>query len=174
MSRLPQTWRDLEAACAKIAKLPDAPPNCVTWPNHNWFFQQAIAQQGGLLTNQDNGRSGRATRVNLDSPQVLSYVAWWQRMHQAGHYRYTGMPEDWGGNFESFVTQQVAFVLDGANQGDTFAQMGPRPGSGWASARCPTTGTAVRWAMSTRVTRSGCELAWTGRPGTARSRSCSS
>ncbi|MFD6565077.1 extracellular solute-binding protein [Micromonospora profundi] len=130
VSRLPQTWQELEGACAKIARVPNGPANCVTWPNHNWFFQQAIAQQGGLLTNNNNGRTGRATKVNLDSQQVLNYASWWKRMHQAGHYRYTGMPEDWGGTFESFVTQQVAFTFDGANQGDTFAQMGAEAGFG--------------------------------------------
>lgn len=140
VARMPQTWAEVEAACAKIAKLPEAPPKCVTWPNHNWFFQQAIAQQDGLLVNRDNGRSGRATKVNLDSRQMMNYVTWWQRMHQAGHYLYTGTTEDWGGNFESFVSQQVAFVFDAANQGDTFAQFGAEAGFGVAAAPLPRPG----------------------------------
>ncbi|TDB81623.1 extracellular solute-binding protein [Micromonospora sp. KC721] len=137
ISRLPRTWAEIEAACARIATLPDAPEHCVTWPNHNWFFQQAIAQQDGLLTDRDNGRSGRATRVHLDSPQMLAYAGWWQRMHRAGHYRYSGTPEDWGANFESFVGQQVAFVLDAANMGDTYAQFGAEAGFGVGAAPLP-------------------------------------
>ncbi|GGZ48875.1 ABC transporter substrate-binding protein [Streptomyces inusitatus] len=124
----PRTWRELERACKKVAKLADGPKNCVTWPNHSWFFQQAAAQQGGLLTDRAGGRDGRATQVELNSPEVLSYASWWEKLHRKGAYLYTGQPGDWGGNFEAFNQQNVAFVLDSANMGGMLAQEGEKAG----------------------------------------------
>ena len=63
----PATWADVETACAAIMALPDAPSGCITWPNHSWFVEQSLGQQGELLGNNDNGRSGRATEVFLES-----------------------------------------------------------------------------------------------------------
>jgi sn-glycerol 3-phosphate transport system substrate-binding protein len=34
---------------------------------HSWFFEQWISQQGATLVNNDNGRGGLATEVNLTS-----------------------------------------------------------------------------------------------------------
>jgi sn-glycerol 3-phosphate transport system substrate-binding protein len=137
VTRMPRTWPEIQAACAAVMKLPTAPERCITWPNHNWFIQQALAHQDAAVTNRDNGHSGRATRVYLDSPQMIRYARWWQQMHRSGQYLYTGTTEDWGGNFEAFTSQRVAFVLDAANQGDTFAQMGQAAGFGVQAGRLP-------------------------------------
>lgn len=144
VSQVPRTWQELERACAAIAALPDGPQHCVTWPNHNWFFQQAVAQQGGYLTNNGNGRYARATRTNLLSREMLEYVTWWQRMHEAGYYQYSGVPEDWGSSFEAFVGQQVAFTFDSANQGDTFVEFGRQSGFEVAAGELPYNGRARR------------------------------
>ena len=63
VAEVPETWAEVEAACEAIMALDDAPTGCITWPNHGWFFEQSIAQQGGLLANNDNGRSARADEV---------------------------------------------------------------------------------------------------------------
>lgn len=109
--RMPVTWQELEAACAALARLPDGPAHGVAWPNHGWMFQMELAGQGGLLVDNDNGRSGRATRVSLHSPEMLNYVRWWQRMHDSGHYLYTGEPRDWLAAMEAFQRQEIAFVV---------------------------------------------------------------
>lgn len=106
----PRTWEELEAACRAVAELPDGPDHGVTWPLHGWFFQQALAQQGALLAEPDNGRSGRARKVNLASPDLLEFVRWWRQLHADGHYLYTGTPHDWFGCMEAFLTGRVAFM----------------------------------------------------------------
>jgi sn-glycerol 3-phosphate transport system substrate-binding protein len=107
----PRTWREVTAACRAIAKLSDGPSHCVTWPNYYWFFLQAVAQQGGLLADRDNGRSGRPERVSLATSEMLAFVTWWQRLHRDGHHLYTGKIGDFGSCFAAFEDQHVAFLL---------------------------------------------------------------
>lgn len=114
VSEIPRTWAEVQAACVAVARLRgDGPGHSITWPNHGWMFQQSVAQQGGLLTDHDNGRSGRAQRVDLASPELLAYAQWWRRLHRDGHYLYlyNGTEVDWDGNFRAFADQQVALTL---------------------------------------------------------------
>lgn len=107
----PRTWREVTAACQAVAKLSGGPSHAITWPNTYWFFLQAIAQQGGLIADHDNGRSGRAENVDLASREMMAYVQWWQRLHQDGHYLYTDKLGDFPGCSDAFADQRVALLL---------------------------------------------------------------
>lgn len=120
--RPPRTWKELESACRAVAKLPDGPGHGVTWPIHGWFFQQELAQQGVLLADHDNGRSSRARKVNLGSPEMLSFVKWWHQLHADGHYLYSGQPHDWMGCMEAFLTGQVAFMYSSSKMTQVIVQ----------------------------------------------------
>jgi sn-glycerol 3-phosphate transport system substrate-binding protein len=115
VSQMPRTWQEIQAACEKIAAIPGGPSHAITWSNHGTFFQQAIASQGGLLVDQNNGRSGRATTADLASPEMLAWIEWWRRLHLDGHYLYTGKIPDWEGTFRAFAEQQAAFRLTSSN-----------------------------------------------------------
>lgn len=128
VERMPATWHELAAACAAIAKLPDGPAHGVTWPNYGWLFHTEIVGQGGLLSNSDNGRSGRSTRVFLDSPEMLNYVRWWQRMHDSGYYYYTGELNDYFGGMEAFARQEVAFVVTSSAVGELMTDTATEAG----------------------------------------------
>jgi sn-glycerol 3-phosphate transport system substrate-binding protein len=117
VSTMPQSWDELEAACQAVAALRN-PVHGITWANHGLPFQQAVAVQGGLLADHHNGRRGRATTVHLGSAQMLAWVRWWQGLHQAGHYLYTGKVPDWEGTFKAFAAQQVAFRITSSNDHD--------------------------------------------------------
>ncbi len=80
----PATWGEVTAACDKIMAMDGAPSGCISWPNHSWFAEQSLGQQGELLANNDNGRSGRATEVFLDSKGMIDYVTWWSDLEDAG------------------------------------------------------------------------------------------
>ncbi|MBL0887858.1 extracellular solute-binding protein [Myceligenerans indicum] len=108
---MPETWQDLEAACDKIAKLADGPEACITWPNHSWWMEQAMGQADTNLGNNDNGRSGRATEIDLDSDAMVDYLTWWQNLEKNGDYLYTGVQRDWDGTRAAFSAQQVAFLM---------------------------------------------------------------
>ncbi len=107
----PRTWDEVEAACKAVAALPGRTTPSITWPDHGWFFQQALAQQGALLADRDNGRTGRARTVDLASEEFLAYVRWWQRLYEEGHYHYSGTQEDWFGCLDAFAAQDSAFLL---------------------------------------------------------------
>ncbi|WP_052668880.1 extracellular solute-binding protein [Nitriliruptor alkaliphilus] len=111
VDQIPETWQDLQAACDTIMGSDAAPENCVTWPNHSWFIEQTIAQQGEVLANNDNGRADRADEVNIDSDAMIDYVTWWKDMQDAGHYVYTGVQRDWDGTYNAFASQQLPFLI---------------------------------------------------------------
>jgi sn-glycerol 3-phosphate transport system substrate-binding protein len=128
VERVPRTWRELAAACAAVTGLQDGPAHGISWPNHGWLFQMELAAQGGLLCDNDNGRSGRPTRVCLDAPEILDYARWWQSMHERGHYRYTGEPRDFFGAMEAFARQETAFVITSSAVGPFMAHMAAEAG----------------------------------------------
>lgn len=107
----PATWGEVEAACEAIMALPDAPSGCITWPNHSWFVEQSLGQQGELLANNDNGRSGRATETYLTSDGMLDYVNWWKNLSDQGYYTYTGIQRDWDGTSNAFLANEVAMLV---------------------------------------------------------------
>lgn len=128
VTRMPRTWQELEAACARVRRLPGGPAAGVSWPNHGWMFQMEVAAQGGLIGDQDNGRTGRATRVDLESPEILSYVRWWRDMHARGHYLHTGGLRDWLAAMEAFNRQEIAFVVSSSAVGGLMAGMAEEAG----------------------------------------------
>lgn len=107
----PTTWDELEAACEQFLASPAATDSCVTWPNHAWFIEQTIAQQGAELVNNDNGRSARATEIDLVSDAMVDYLTWWSELENNGTYVYTGTQRDWGGTYDLFAAQGVPFLI---------------------------------------------------------------
>jgi len=123
VTELPRTWDEFETACAAVAELPGT-THPSTWPVHGWLFQQAIAQQGGLLADHDNGRSGRAEKVDLASDELIAYVNWWRRLHEKGYYTYTGKEADWLGAAKAFATGQVAFTFASSHESAAMVRAG--------------------------------------------------
>jgi sn-glycerol 3-phosphate transport system substrate-binding protein len=124
MSEPPSTWHEVEAACKAVA----GPSHGITWPVNGWFFQQALAQQGALLADQDNGHSGRATTVDLASPAMLAYVDWWRRLHHDGHYQHSGAQDDWVERMVAFADQETAFLLCSSKLTPELCFMGAEAG----------------------------------------------
>ena len=124
----PETWSELEEACEKILALPEAPNHCITWPNHSWIVEQAMAQQDELIANQSNGREGRADEVFLDSPGMANFMAWWQGINEKGYYVYTGSQRDWEGTRNAFIAKEVAFLLTSSSDTTDITESGAEAG----------------------------------------------
>lgn len=137
VGRMPATWQELTDACAAVAKLPDGPAHGVAWPIYGWLFHMEIAGQGGLFSDNDNGRSGRSTRVLLDSREMLGYVRWWKSMYEHGYYRYTGEPRDYFSAMEAFARQEVAFVVTSSAVGQFMADTAADAGFGLMAGQLP-------------------------------------
>ncbi|MFD0692242.1 extracellular solute-binding protein [Actinomadura fibrosa] len=139
-SRMPRTWGDVEDTCEAVAGLAGGPAHGITWSNHGMFFQQALAAQGGLLTDNDNGRSGRATTIDLAAPEMLAWARWWRRLHRRGHYLYTGRIPDWQGTFQAFADERTALRLSSSNDVDYMVQAAKTAGFGLDVGACPYNG----------------------------------
>jgi sn-glycerol 3-phosphate transport system substrate-binding protein len=127
VGRMPATWQDLAAACAAIVELPDGPGHGVSWPNYGWLFHMELAGQGALLSNSGNGRTGRSTRVFLDSPEMLNYVRWWKQMLDSGYY----LPTEELHYFtamQAFARQEIAFVVSSSAIGQLISDMAAKAG----------------------------------------------
>ena len=137
---LPQTWEEIRAACEAIMALDDAPEGCITWPNHGWFFEQSIGQQGGLLANQENGRAGRADEVFLDSPEMMAFVDYWAGLAESGDYIYSGNQRDWEFTQNALISQNVAFILTSSGDGTALYESGQEAGFEVLAGRMPYNG----------------------------------
>lgn len=124
----PRTWREVTAACQALAALSGGPTHGIAWPNFYWAFLQSVAQQGGLIADRDNGRSGRAEKVDLASSEMMAYVKWWQRLHRDGHYLYTGKLLDFAGGYAAFEEQRVGLFLSSSVDASHLLQRGERHG----------------------------------------------
>jgi len=76
---------------------------------HSWFFEQWMAQQGAMLVNNDNGRGGLATEVNLTSEAAYNIVNWIDELNKNDMYTYTGRLEDWSGSDAIFQEGEAMF-----------------------------------------------------------------
>ncbi|WP_103501316.1 MULTISPECIES: extracellular solute-binding protein [unclassified Streptomyces] len=110
ITEVPRDWNSLEAACRAVVRTRGGPSHGVAWAVDGWFLQGAVCQQGGLLADHANGRSGRARSVDLASAEALAWVTWWQRLHQEGLYLHTGAVQDWAGTLRAFAEGRVAFL----------------------------------------------------------------
>lgn len=127
IERMPATWQELEAACAAVTGLPDGPGHGVSWPNYGWLFHMEVAGQGGLLSNNDNGRAGRSTRVFLDSAEMLNYVCWWKQMQDSGYY----LPTEELHYFtamQAWANREIAFVVSSSAVGQFMSAMAAEAG----------------------------------------------
>jgi sn-glycerol 3-phosphate transport system substrate-binding protein len=115
VTRLPETWDEVTAVCETLAGAKNGPRYPITWANHGMFFQQALATQGGQLVNNDNGRAGRATKIDLASKEMLTWVEWWRQLHLDGHYLHTGAIPGWMEGFAPFAEQQTAIRISSSN-----------------------------------------------------------
>lgn len=82
----------------------------ITWPMHSWFFEQWMAELGADLVNNDNGRSGYATEINLLDPAAVRIMEWWKELYETGVWINPGR-ENWSQARQNFVTQRCVMLI---------------------------------------------------------------
>ncbi|WP_320128439.1 extracellular solute-binding protein [uncultured Sphaerochaeta sp.] len=83
----------------------------ISFALHGWYFEQWMAEQGAPLVNNDNGRSARATEVNLTSPAAMAIGNFLSRLGKENLYSYTGKAEDWDGSDAIFTSGKAIFHI---------------------------------------------------------------
>ena len=109
-SKPPTTFGSLLDDCKKIdaAKLG---VTCFGMSMNGWFVEQWMAEQGATLLNNGNGRDGRATSSNLDSPAAQNIFSFFKTLHDNKWFTYSGKLEDWDGSDAIFTNQKVVFHI---------------------------------------------------------------
>jgi sn-glycerol 3-phosphate transport system substrate-binding protein len=103
----PTTWAEVEAYSQQIMDAGLAEGGfSMGWPA--WILEQMFAVHDQLMANEDNGRSGLATEVYLNSDFGVMVLSEWQRMAQEGVLVYGG--REYAAN-DPFLAQQFPFLF---------------------------------------------------------------
>lgn len=122
----PATWAEIDAACETIMAADNAPEYCWTWPNHGWFFEQWVAQQGGEYANNGNGRDEAATEVAFNNEAGNALLTFLKEQYDKGYLYYSGARDgdSWGTVDQAFSSQQVAMAVYSSSDTTTYTQVG--------------------------------------------------
>ncbi|WP_295820760.1 ABC transporter substrate-binding protein [uncultured Deinococcus sp.] len=109
-ARPPTTYAGLLADCKKI-QAANLGAKCFGMSLNGWFVENWMAEQGQTFLNNDNGRSGRATATNLDTPAAKTIFTFFKTLQDNGYYSYTGKLEDFDGSDAIFNNQKVVYHI---------------------------------------------------------------
>ena len=103
----PTTWAEVEEYSLQIMEAGEAAGGfSMGWPA--WILEQMFAVHNQLLANADNGRSGLATEVYLNSEFGVKVLTEWQRMADEGVLVYGG--REYSAN-DPFLAKQFPFLF---------------------------------------------------------------
>ncbi|MDQ7034898.1 MAG: ABC transporter substrate-binding protein [Anaerolineae bacterium] len=84
--------------------------SCVTLGQVGWYFEQILANSGGLYFNNDNGRTGRATEAVFNQGQGVEVFEFLTSLYTEGYAPDLG--STWTDTDASFIAGQSAMELD--------------------------------------------------------------
>ena len=103
----PSTWAEIDSYSKQVMDAGLAEGGfSMGWPA--WILEQMFAYHGQLLANNDNGRSGLATEVYLNSDFGQKVLTEWQRMADEGVLVYGG--REYSAN-DPFLAGQFPFLF---------------------------------------------------------------
>ena len=114
LAAIPATWQELEAACAVI--LAETGAQCAYWRVHTWWYENAMAQAGEYMINNENGRAGRSDEVLLASEAGIELMTWWRDMLDRGYFVNYG-PNPGDAPNTDFATGRLAFSASTSSGG---------------------------------------------------------
>jgi sn-glycerol 3-phosphate transport system substrate-binding protein len=109
----PPTFQNMWEMCQMLVDEGATEFGCV-WGNHSWFIENWFALLNENFVNNDNGRSGAATEVNLDTDAAKALFDWWVGLYEDDLYLNAGV-EAWGDARQAFVNQDAAMLIDSAS-----------------------------------------------------------
>jgi len=95
------TCDDLQAAGVEF---------CVTFGTVGWYFEQILANSGGLYFNNDNGRTDRATEVAFNTGQGVEVFEFLTGLISDGHAPNLG--STWSDTDSVFFAESAAMIFD--------------------------------------------------------------
>lgn len=89
----PETYEEVEEASRKIMES-NPEMKGFALQAYGWLYEELLANQGGLLMNNDNGRTDTPTEVAFDNEKGKSTFEWVKRMMDAGTFANYGTNGD--------------------------------------------------------------------------------
>lgn len=106
--KAPETFEEIEEASKKIVESNDKMKGFALQA-YGWLFEELLANQGGLLMDNDNGRSETPTKVAFDNEKGKSIFEWAKRMTDDGTFANYGTNSD--NMVSGFLAGDVAMFL---------------------------------------------------------------
>lgn len=78
---------------------------------HAWFYEQFVAEQGGFMYNNGNGRDARATESILGGEAGIKVAQFYKDLSDKGLLAWTGKVEDWSGSDNIFVNEKAMYHI---------------------------------------------------------------
>ncbi|MFP4438282.1 MAG: ABC transporter substrate-binding protein [Chloroflexaceae bacterium] len=104
------TFSDLTATCDQILAAENAPQYCFTFGQVGWYFEQMLANSGGLYFNENNGRTGRAGEVVFNQNEGVEVFTFLTDLIQNDYSPNLG--NTWTDTDSTFTTGQAAMMID--------------------------------------------------------------
>ena len=109
----PRSFAEMAEDARKLTD-PKAKIEGLTWPLHSWFFEQFLAVQGVDFADHSNGRMGRATALNLTSPEAKAFVSLWLDMVKQGTFANVG--RGWDPAEQSFLGGRARMLVTSTSE----------------------------------------------------------
>ncbi|MCA1065921.1 ABC transporter substrate-binding protein [Rossellomorea sp. AcN35-11] len=108
----PMTYSELMDAAKKLTKSNGGQTSQYGFSilNYGWFFEEMVAAQGGHYVNNENGRSGNATKATFNGEEGMNVFTLIRDMHKEGTFYNVG--QNWDDIRAAFQSEKVAMYLD--------------------------------------------------------------
>ncbi len=103
------TFSEFKALCDQLMAA-EVAPYCFTYGQVGWYFEQMLANSGGLYFNENNGRTGRPTEVLFNQGQGVEVFTFLTGLILDGYAPNLG--NTWTETDSTFQTQQAAIQID--------------------------------------------------------------
>ena len=103
------SFSEFKALCDRLMAA-NVAPYCFTYGQVGWYFEQILANSGGLYFNNDNGRTGRPTEVLFNQGQGVEVFTFLTDLIKEGYAPNLG--STWTETDSTFITQQAAIMID--------------------------------------------------------------
>ena len=103
------SFSEFSALCDELMAA-EVAPFCFTFGQVGWYFEQILANSGGLYFNENNGRTGRPTEVMFNQDQGVEVFGFLTGLINDGMAPNLG--STWTETDSTFTTGQAAIMID--------------------------------------------------------------
>ncbi len=103
------SFSEFKEVCDKVMEA-EVAPYCFTFGQVGWYFEQILANSGGLYFNENNGRTGRPTEAVFNTGEGVEVFTFLTDMIAEGYSPNLG--QTWSDTDSTFTTAQAAIMID--------------------------------------------------------------